>query len=249
MSFVSAALREMMRRRDWEPADLLMAPQEGLDLMLMLMRRKPLYLVRGFNPPGWVDVLEMLAAHNPNLIVQRGPMWTASNPPNPLPDVAATVLGADVGPQGEAVYLTRLPEVAAEVQAINEAGGRPTMEQEARLLGYPECCVRAHYDRDRRYTMTLVNAFLRGAGNDPIRARQMFAENAPVSLTEEEKAMLHDDVPDMVAAYTSIIMCPSCVGDPHSPARRLAHEQALIARSNDPVLAMMIDDAHATLVA
>lgn len=242
---ISTVLRKLMAHPQWTSADHIMAPQEALDLMLMLRRQKPVYLVRGFNPPGWTEWLERLAAATSGLRLLHGPMWTAEDPHDGLPDWVREVLGRSWSePLGDALYLTRMPEAATAVIAVNAAGGRPTIQMEAWLLGYPECCVRHHYDKHRRFGMLVASIFRRVTDGDVQKAREFVAADTTVTLTEEERAAMNEMEAIDVAPFTSVNMCPACARDGDSPAQYLGRRQEEFAWLEDPALAGMIGRAH-----
>jgi len=239
---VSARLRALLP--DLRGPDLIMVPQEILDLLLALAGRKPVYLMRGFGPPGWAERVVSLARRH-KAVAQWGPMWTAANPYEGSPAWLAELAGHSWdNPRGEALYVTMDREIAREVREINAAGGRVTVEQEARLLGYPPCCVEYSYAKHRAFKALLVRACTRIAGGDEVVIRRMIAEDEAITLTDQEQAEMAAITALHMASYTSVNMCPACHEEPDSPARRLSRANEDFAWEVDATLVGMVRRAH-----
>ena len=140
-----SALRKLYAAKiDWSDSYVRgTAGQEAIDFIAMMAGLKPVYVSgRGFEHEGWHAAVLELAASN-GLYVVAGPYWEAGRESSDLPGwfVERVRKGID---EGRAHYVTKARAAADEIKAFAD-GGRPTIEQEARLLGFPVCCVEAHY--------------------------------------------------------------------------------------------------------
>ena len=82
-------------------------------------------------------------------------------------------------------YICRARAVADEVADICETAV-VTVEQEARLLNYPECCVCAHYHRAAEYQAVWLNILRRKASGDDAKAAEMLLNSAPLEPENDE---------------------------------------------------------------
>jgi hypothetical protein len=88
------------------------------------------------------------------------------------------------------------------------------MEEEARLLGYPPCCVKAHYERQAVFNQVFYKLVERAAGGDEIEMKRILEQDVQVAAeTPEEEAALKEAMEFTPAPYTSFHMCKACVGD------------------------------------
>lgn len=102
---------------------------------------------------------------------------------------------------------------------------------EAKLLGYPLCCVRAHSVRTRLVHQITSTIIARTAGPDPVRMQQIVKSEIRVTpRCDEERRRLSSAASYVAAPYTSINMCGDCQADPSAPARRLSERYAELAR-------------------
>lgn len=201
------------------------ATQERLDFLALLAGIKPVYLLgRGYDAGPWREAV-LAAARDLGLHVVFGPFWTAQGTEGDWPDWYADHVRAETaGRRGW--YIARARAVADELAAL-AATGRPTIEEEARLLGYPLCCVRAHYDRARAFHDLWLSMLAREGGNDPERMRAILAEGRWIEpATEAERAALDRALALEAAPFTPVDMCADCAADPASPARRLSARYA-----------------------
>lgn len=127
-----------------DPTNELMAPQEMLDFLAMATGMKPVFLLgRGFSDPDWIAGVVQIAKEM-GLRITVGPPWQAaeSDVPSWFHDLTHPEdrLVADV------VYICRAKGTAEAVE--NSCVKKSiSIEEEAQLLAYPECCVRDHYRR------------------------------------------------------------------------------------------------------
>ena len=215
---------------DWtDPYAAATAGQEALDVVALLAGLKPVYVLgRGFADPGWRDhVLGLAAAWR--LHVREGPYWVAAPPPADLPGWFAEIADARLR-AGRAHYLARTRAAAAAVAAAC-ASGRPSIAEEARLLGFPECCVADHYAGAAAYLRASFAILRLRTGGDEAEMRRLAAGDAPLALeTEDERALLAAAATVRPARHTSLNMCAGCAATEASPARLLAARYAALAR-------------------
>lgn len=192
-----------------DPINVAMAPQEMLDYLAMLAGLKLVCLVgRGFDDPDWVAGVERLAREM-RLQVVNGLEWDAEPEHAGLPDWYSDVAPTDPSPR-QVVYICKSQAVAREVRAVCDMG-KIAMEDEARLLGYPPCCVRDHYRRNRMFDEALMLMFQRISGGDEEEMKRIVREDVGVSPeTEWEKSLLAEATVHRPAPFTSVNMCASC---------------------------------------
>jgi hypothetical protein len=213
--------------------------QEMLDFLAMADGLKPVYLLgRGLADPIWIaGVLKV--ARDMKLRAVEGPFWDADPLGKDFPDWYTAHCEAELAPF-RAHYICRAAATEAAVRRVCETG-RPSMEEEARLLGYPECCVAAHYARARAFHRATLAMLSRMAGGDEAEMRRLLAADvALVPETAEERAALQAGVSVVPAPYASFNMCDACRADPGSPAARLSARYVRLAREVDPALAQRI---------
>ena len=197
------------------------AGQEAIDFVAMMAGLKPVYVSgRGFDEEGWHSAVLELAASN-GLYVVAGAYWEPERPPSDLPDwfVERVRKGLD---EGRAHYVAKARASAEEVKSLAESG-RPTMEQEARLLGFPLCCVEAHYATAAAFESATFEILSRRADGDETEMKRLAEGPEPVvPESDEERAMLAMAVSVRPARNTSLNMCEKCAADPESPGARLS---------------------------
>ncbi len=227
-------LRQMRFDRS-DRANVGMAPQEMLDFLAMLAGLKPVCIVgRGFDDPDWVAGVEALA-RGMNLNVISGPKWHAEPEHEGLPDWYAET--EVPGPAERPVlYICKSRSIAGEVRAVCTSS-KISIEQEARLLGYPPCCVRDHYRMSRMFHEGFALMLHRTSGGDEDEMRRIVREDVQMTpRTEREKALLGEATDLHPAIFTSVSMCPACAGDPDSPAMRMSRQYEALARAVEPGL-------------
>jgi hypothetical protein len=176
------------------------------------------------------------------LHVERGAYWTTASCSAMPPWLVTINAGSDAVKQ--AVYVSKARAVAHEVAAINLAGGRVSPSAEARLLGYPQCCVTSHHDEvakvDRLFALLLERV---GAG-DEVRMRRLVADDGAMAPeTEEELKLAQSFAAPRQIPFTSINACAPCAADPGSPARKVAARYRALAETVDPDFARRIEMA------
>lgn len=222
-----------------EHANVMMAPQEMLDFLAMIEGIKPVYLLgRGFDDPQWIEGVIALAK-NMGLHVAEGTMWSAKPVSEDLPEWFRDEV-TEAGPDGTAFYISRTRAAADAVQAAID-NPPITMEEEARLLGYPVCCVRAHYERDALFDRAFYMLVERTGGGDIAEMQRILREDVEMAPeTDEEKAMVKAATEFTPAPFTSFHVCDECASDPSRPAGQLSRRYEEFARAIDGGLADMI---------
>ena len=197
------------------------AGQEAIDFVAMLAGIKPVYVSgRGFDEEGWHAVVLELAASN-GLYVVAGPYWEAGRSSSDLPDWFTKRMRKAFD-EGRAHYVTKARAAADELKELGD-GARPTVEQEARLLGFPLCCVEAHYAGTAAFEGAVFEMLSRRADGDEAEIRRLVEGSEPVRPeTDEERALLSGAMSVNPARNTSLNMCEKCAADPDSPGAKLS---------------------------
>jgi hypothetical protein len=217
--------------------NVMMAPQEMLDFLAMRAGIKPVALLgRGFDDRQWIEGAVALA-HKAGLHVIEGPAWNTGPKDQALPEwfqehakAISTVDGL--------FYVCRTD---ANAEAVKKSFEALTMDEEARLLGYPPCCVRAHYERDALLNSAFYKLVKRAAKGDVTEMKRILAEDVRVSPeTAEEKGAFEKATKFVPARFTSFHMCDACVADPESPANQLSKKYKELAETIDVDLAAEI---------
>lgn len=212
------------------------AAQEALDFLAMLAGLKPVFLLgRGFNDPAWIDGVRDLA-RTQKLHVIEGPYWDAAAGTDGLPDwFVAHVRAAFAG--RTAWYVCRSRAAAEEVREVCETG-TPTVAQEARLLGFPVCCVAEHYARNVDYQRVWLDILRRKAAGDEAEMKRLLADGAaldPESVDERDR--LEAAMAVTPCPFTSINMCAACAAGEDTPAKTLSRRYRELAAEIDQGLA------------
>jgi hypothetical protein len=220
-------------------ANVMMAPQEMLDCLALRSNMKSVWLLgRGFEDQEWIEGAAAMAS-KAGFHVVRGPLWDAKTDDETLPAWYREHLKAQK-PAGEAVYICRTKAIADEVE--NSFRNPPiTIEQEARLLGYPRCCVREHYERDSLLDHTFYKMLERQSMGDVQEMQRLLREDAEVSAqTVEEQEAIKKATEFTPAPYTSFHMCPACIAGTEQPGPKLSKRFEELAKSIDDTLSAEI---------
>ena len=215
------------------PVNVAMAPQETLDFLAMLVGLKPVCLVgRGFDDPDWIAGILTLA-EDKRLHVVRGSKWHAQPEYQGLPDWYAN-LNTSTSADDSVVYISKSRTTADKVRQICDSGAI-TMEQEGELLGYPLCCVKDHYYRNRCMHDAFSLMLHRSANGDEAEMKRIVRDDIGIQPeTEEERTLIEQAVPGRFAPYTSINICPDCADDANSPAMCISKLYRALAERVDP---------------
>jgi hypothetical protein len=226
-----------------EMAEAEAGAQEALDFLSMMAGIKPVMLLgRGYDDPTWIKGVLQVAV-DAKLHIVEGPFWDASadagagaNLPNWYLDHTRHAFA-----EHRAYYICRAKSVADEVAEICQSA-TITVAQEARLLNYPECCVRAHYKRSAEYQGIWLDLLRRKAGGSDARAAAMLEDN---ELLEPETAQdikrLETAMRAIPVPFTSINSCDTCIdGGPKAPANLKSLEGRALAGEIDEGLSRSI---------
>ena len=229
-----ARLAEALNAAD--AAEIAEIAQESLDFLAMVDGLKPVYLLgRGFEEPQWVaGVLGI--ARELGLTAIEGRLWDAAPLGTEFPDWYRRHTSAELA-RHSAHYITNSAAVADELRLI-AAGAGPTVAQEARLLGYPECCVAAHYRRTQAFHRATLAVLARAAGGELAEMARLLGDSVPLApATAADQAAYDAATAVTPCPFTSLNMCDPCAATAHGPAAELALAYARLARDIDPALA------------
>lgn len=203
--------------------------QEMLDVLALLAGLKPVYLLgRGFEDQGWAAGVAAFAEAE-GLIVVDGPYWRGASDLEGFPSWYIAASEREFA-GFRARYICRTRAFADEVRAVN-AAGRPSTATEAQLLGFPECCVRAHRGRERAYHEYWYSTARRRTSDDEAAILALLAADEALEPATAEDAAKFRIATDFVSApFTSVNTCDSCAGSAPSPAMRLSARYAELAR-------------------
>src|SRR5262249_26772765 len=140
-----------------------------------------------------------------------------------------------------ATYISASPAAISEVIQIS-ARGWVTPAEEARLLGYPKCCVEDYHRCTVKAEETFFRAVMRVARGDEQEARQILSDNVKFRLSDEEEAQIRS-LDSRPCLFTSVDMCAACAANDRSPARVLSRQYAKLAKDLDPTLFATLEQA------
>ena len=215
------------------PYNATVAPQEVLDYLAMLAGIKPVYLLgRGFGDPAWVrGILRLSSEHG--LFMLRG---DALEPPTVETGIPAwyTEHLERKTPRAPVVYITKSRAAGEEIGGLMD-GGEISHAGEARLFGFPECCVAAHHALKRAVDRAEYELVRRVAGGEEARMRQILDNGEPVTPeSDEERRALEPDW--VLCPFTSFFMCDACRDGEAGPARKISGRQMRFAKKVDKAL-------------
>ena len=158
---------------------------EVYDFLALLDGVKLVFLHgRGHAPVQWVEPIKTFAC-SLNFFVIEGFYWDAT-PYDEFPNWYQEHCRNQLLPF-RAWYICKEAELAAAIKNINTRAGRLSMAEEAYLLGYPECCVRAHYERACRYHRGTLSILRRLAKGDQNKMEALAIGNAHlIPITQQE---------------------------------------------------------------
>jgi hypothetical protein len=209
------------------------APQEALDFLAMLAGLKPVYMLgRGFDDPGWMRGIRTLSVEL-GLYVIDGPAFLPPAGESPHPAWFRELAEARVARHAVS-YVTRLERLAVDVMRLAESG-RIEAADEARLLGYPECCVREYHAKQRRITEAEYAIALRQSGGDEARLRERIPAS-PEFLPRDEAEARALRPEWVMAPFGSFFLCETCQASPESPGGRLSVRLRRFVQKTDPEL-------------
>lgn len=228
-----AKLRNALKKmRRISAPDPVAAAQEALDLLSTMAGIKPVALLgRGYGSAAWLEGL-LGVAGEAGLHVVQGPYWDAGADAG-LPDWYVERARRSLAGL-RAYYVCRARAVAAEVAAVPE-NGAVSVEQEARLLGYPECCVRGYYRAAAAHQRVWMDMARTRAGGDEEAAAQLLDSGEKIAPeTEEEKRRLEEAAKVAPVPFASFNACEACAaGGPDSPAALKSRQAYAFAAAID----------------
>ena len=196
---------------------------EIYDFIAMLEGSKPLLLHgRGLAPPSWIkEVLKF--SNDLGLHVIKGPFWDATKYEE-FPAWYTNCCRKELTSYG-AWYICKETTVAEAVAKVNDAAGLLSIAEEARLMGYPECCVDAHYIRARLYhqgTLTILNRLAKG---DETQMVNLFAKKVHLTPVTEQEVDYFDAAFDIQEPKLgSWNICRACERDSDSISDKLSQK-------------------------
>lgn len=226
-----------------------MASQEMLDFLAMLEGIKPVYLLgRGFDDPDWiVGVYEVAVSTGLKVVKGRG--WAAEEDMASAPAWYQELNEADEKGGAEYYYICKAPVVAAKLAKLTSQDF-VSPDVEAALLGYPACCVAHYHSTKRTFDEMFFGKIERAAKGDIEEMKRIVLDDDQFTAdTPAEEELFRSKLEMHVAPFTSFNMCPSCIYDPLSPAKRLSITYGLLAKNIDPNLADEIAFYQAPMIA
>jgi len=218
--------------------------QEILDFLAMAAGLKPVLLLgRGLDLPQWVAAASGLAAESGFQIVE-GPYWDAT-PFGKFPGWYRDYTVSQLAPF-KAAYVCSSDETANEIASINGSGGRLAMSVEARLLGYPVCCVVAHYDRAVHYHQGIFAILTRLAHGDEAQVKTLLRSGAALApKTQGEIKNMEAAFDVHPAPFGSWNQCLHCARNDDSPSADLSRKYRVLAETTGPELTRLLDSSAA----
>jgi len=225
-----------------DPANVRMAPQEMLDFLAMAAGIKPVFLLgRGFDDTSWTSGVVAIARGMGHYLI-AGPAWNAQPT---LPDLPSWFQEqGKASAEGKSVfYVCRARGIA---EAVRESFRHPAIEmnEEARLLGYPLCCVQEHYRRNSLLDRTFYQILKRTAGGDISEMQRLMRDTVGMLPDATEKKAFERATKLHSAPFISFYMCDDCAADPSRPAWRISRQYEELARAVDRRLAAEISAAQ-----
>jgi hypothetical protein len=207
--------------------------QESLDFLAMLAGIKPVYVAgRGFDEPAWIEGVRALAAAN-RLYVVRAGAWLPEEPFAGLPEWYLYRIGGVIRSL-PITYVCKARATQAAVVAACETGA-PTVGEEARLLGFPVCCVAAQHQRFRIYHEYFLAILERRGGGDVAKMQELLATADDIDPeTDVDRDALARATAVVPAPFTSLNLCDACAASPASPGMRLTERYGNLAAAIDP---------------
>jgi len=215
-----------------EPIEAGDLAQEILDFLAMAAGLKSVFLLgRGVELLEWIAGARDLA-ENFGFYVMQGPFWDAT-PFGKFPDWYRDYTVTQLVPF-RATYICSSRETAQEIGSIKDSGGRLSMMVEARLLGYPECCVVAHYDRAVSYHHAIFSILKRLAGGDEAQMQALLRSGTALApKTKREIAHMEAAFELHPAPYGSWNQCRHCARNEESLSVELSRIFRSLAETTD----------------
>ena len=226
-----------------DPADI---AQEMLDFLAMLAGFKPVFVMgRGIDGPGWQEAIGTLAADE-GLTAIQGPLWDATPWQSSIGGIISPEWYADLCRSEladvTAIAICRTKAVAADIETVNNSDGRLSMAEEARLMGYPPCCVAAHYQRALHYHRATLSMLRRLGDDDPDKMQALLAGGAHrTPVTDDEIADLDAAFSIDPAPFGSWNRCAHCTSMEGAPSSTQSARYRKLALAVAPGLAKTLE--------
>lgn len=226
-----------------DPAEI---AQEILDFLAMMAGLKPVFVMgRGIDGPGWQGAIRALA-DDAGLTAIEGPLWDATPWQSSIGGIVLPEWYADHSRTElaglTAIAICRTKSIAAAIESVNSAGGQLTMAEEARLLGYPPCCVKAHYERALRYHRATLSMLRRLGKGDPAKMRALLTGGANrTPVTDDEIVDLDAAFAIDPAPFGSWNLCMRCASAEGKPSSALSARYRKLALAIAPALVKTLE--------
>jgi hypothetical protein len=202
--------------------------QDTLEFAAMLLGIKPVLLLgRGFDDPAWISAISQIAS-NMRVTLIDDSCWHTDDSTLNMPAWFLNLRTA----HAKATYISVFPSVISEIRKIS-ARGYVTSAEEARLLGYPKCCVEDHHHRALMTEKTFFKAVMRVARGEEQAARRILVDDVKFHLTDEEETQMKWAQDVHPCPFTGFFMCPACAASDRSPARLVSRQYMKLARDVD----------------
>ena len=217
----------------------MVAAQDTLEFAAMLLGIKPVFLLgRGFDDHMWVSGVKGIAAKLGVAAIIEDAYWDNDYSKLDLPSWYREIRRS----HQRATYICADRGLVSEIRKIS-ARGWVSPAEEARLLGYPLCCVEDHHQR----MLVMAETFFRGAmlaakGNEA-EARENILADVQFELEGELAARMKEAMESRMCRFTSVHMCPGCAATPRSPAGILSKQYTKLASDLDLALFEELDQA------
>ena len=195
-------------------------------------------LITGVGNTPWIEGLQSVASRL-GLLAAGGRRWRVSEEFQGLPSWYIESVGSSAG-SAATRSICRDPKTAVAVRKACEAD-RISATEEAELLGYPVCCVEAHYLRSRRYHQAAVEMIERLGAGDEAKMRRLASSGVSLQpATTGERDGLAAAFDFKLSPFTSVNMCAHCAGDAAGPAQSLSAEYRKLALAVDGELVNLL---------
>jgi hypothetical protein len=194
-----------------DPDDCWIDMRNIFDLVETIAGRKPVFLRRGYH----VSFMETFNPGDWGLFETPCWSWETDDPVAAWPPIMLKHLLPPISID----VLTASETVLKE---MNEASWLITVEQEARWLHYPLCCIVAYHARHRRYAEHVLAAYRTASRDDPKRMKRL--------ITSNRRLPSSDEIADVwknanLAPMCSFAYCDRCAADANSPGQQMNRER------------------------
>lgn len=216
------------------PEDAEAMAQDLLDFLAVQAGIKPVQmLARDSGSAHWNAVIVDIAERYGFAIIE-GPQWRVRSYDR-FPDWLREHVH-DTLSRTRHQYVCRDRRTAREVSELCGSGAA-TVEQEARLLNYPRCCVERHHERSVQYFEVFLANLRRHAGDDEAAASLLADGYTLTDPTPDEETAVRALITVAAAPFTSFQACEACLAKgTAAPAQLKVREGLQLARAVDDEL-------------